>query len=287
MNAEELQIYDESFGRRIAWKAQQVLSELKNKSYPGDFKNIVDYGCGTGILTQEYLNIFPIDTSIKIYLVDHSPLASQYAKEKLSKLWPQHEYICEKPSQYENDLILSSHILNELRESDLSFLIRLIENSNAYIGLESGAFLNSKKLAFIREKLKTRFNIWGPCPHNLTCPLLNSTQDWCHNFAQIPQEAFHSSYWEEFSQKLKIDRHRLPYSYLALHKTVEAPRTQARVLGEARIYKAWAKVWLCKKEGDASEVTIEKRTNPSLFKQLKKHPSRASQIDQNIVDDKA
>ncbi|MBP7843939.1 MAG: hypothetical protein KA116_03925 [Proteobacteria bacterium] len=270
---EDLALYDESFGERIRWKALQVIEELKVRNYPSQVcEEILDWGCGSGIFIDAYLDQFPEHKPTCIYLEDHSEIAVNYALEKLSHKYPHLVFKKGKPSFEKKTLTLISHVLNECSEKAQSILNTIGEHSEAMIWLESGTALNSKNLGAMRERLKRNLKVWAPCPHQERCPMLNREKDWCHNFAKIPQIAFHDAYWEDFSKELGIDRHRLPYTYLALHKATPQSLFERRHIGEARLYKAWAETLICENDGQAHEVRIQKRDQKELFKQLKRNP---------------
>jgi hypothetical protein len=74
----------------------------------------------------------------------------------------------------------------------------------------------------------------------------------------------------KFGQRAGIDLRSLPYSFLVLDRR-GAPRTHAassRVLGDPRLFKGYARLFNCDASGVA-ELTLQKRTNPALFKELK------------------
>ena len=96
--------------------------------------------------------------------------------------------------------------------------------------------------------------------------------------------------WVRFGQRAGIDLRSLPYSFLVLDRRAlpvgralrptstaenvgDKPRPTgesdlARIIGEPRHYKGYAKVFGCSAEGVA-DLTLQKRDAPAVFKALK------------------
>jgi hypothetical protein len=273
-SVEELEAYHESFGERIRWKAWALFEELALRDFRETESSVLlDWGCGTGVFTEAYLDSYPDSPVRRVHLVDHSAMAVEFATGRLSQKFPHIEFRKGFPDFKEKTLTLMSHVLNECSESAKTRIMTICFESHSVLWLESGTAKNSRNLIALRERLRTKFNIVGPCPHTQRCPLLDREADWCHNFASIPNFSFHDSYWQDFSDELQIDRHSLPYSYLALSKSEVSPRPLRRQIGQARTYKAWHTLLSCNPDGSASELTVAKRGEPDLFKRLKKNPS--------------
>ena len=52
---EELALYDSTFGERIGWKWDAVLSELSVRGWQPQGRRLVDWGCGSGIASRRVL----------------------------------------------------------------------------------------------------------------------------------------------------------------------------------------------------------------------------------------
>ena len=66
----------------------------------------------------------------------------------------------------------------------------------------------------------------------------------------------------------------LPFSFLVLERRAAGPEAAgdaclARVIGEPRAYKGFARVLSCEADG-VRELTLQKRDAPELFKQLRR-----------------
>ncbi len=266
-----LKVYDETFGQRIGWKWNAVIDELLRKaiSFP---EIILDWGAGTGIATRRLLTSYSGDVK-EVRLFDRSSLALEFAKGKITSDFPDIAVTTtseglsapEKPFA-----LVISHVLGELTTQASASLIRLAESAQLILWVEPGTPELSLKLISIREKLRDRFSVVAPCPHQNTCGLLGAnSRDWCHFFASPPQEVFHSSFWREFSQKLKIDLRSLPVSFLVLARIATAkPKTLSRVIGRPRDYKGVVKALLCEPTGQVEERSFIKSKSKSLCQGL-------------------
>ena len=78
-----------------------------------------------------------------------------------------------------------------------------------------------------------------------------------------------------FGQRAGIDLRSLPYAFLALDRLSPlAPRPSpsapglARIIGEPRLYKGYAKIFNCD-AGGVAELMLQKRDAPELLKAFK------------------
>ena len=53
-SARTLELYDGTFGQRIAWKWRAVLAEIALRGGLGKVASVVDWGCGSGIASREF-----------------------------------------------------------------------------------------------------------------------------------------------------------------------------------------------------------------------------------------
>jgi hypothetical protein len=106
---------------------------------------------------------------------------------------------------------------------------------------------------------------------------------WCHFFAAPPAGVYADSGWVKFGQRAGIDLRALPYSFLALDARPVAavhdrgpaadgahgaPLQLSRLLGDAKVFKGFARLFTCDATG-AHELMLQKRDAPVLFKELK------------------
>jgi hypothetical protein len=263
----ELEQYDETFAQRIGWKWDAVCTEAAARGWrPPVGARLLDWGCGTGVATRKFLECFSSDGFTEILLSDRSAKARAYARKQVPGA---RDWDGEMPPG--NLVLLLSHVLNELEAPDRAGLMRLARKAHSVFWVEPGAPRLSRELVAIREELREELFPLAPCPHTERCGLLVPENDrhWCHHFAPAPREVFTEAKWAHFSRELGIDLRSLPVSFLVLSReksTDQGPHLN-RVIGRPRIYKGYAKVLLCRREGVFDEKMLM-RAEPELVKQL-------------------
>lgn len=268
---ETLALYDETFAERIGWKWDFALRDLERLDWSLPEGAVLDWGCGTGVASRKVLRSAIARRANSLWLYDRSALAMRFAAKRLEQSFPTLPI-----AQGENlnaTTILVSHVLNELSERDLRQLLERMERATAILWVEPSLKSVSKRLVEIREKLRERFRVVAPCPHQAKCGMLapeNETH-WCHHVVKPPQEAFTQSKWAKFAQAMRVDLRDLSLSYLVLDKRPIAPLEAQvkRVIGNARLYKAHASLLVCDETG-ARACQLLKRDFPNVFKALKK-----------------
>jgi hypothetical protein len=247
----DLENYDFTYGQRIAWKWNAMLAELRRLHWTPPASCVLDWGCGSGIAGKIVCDFFGIKTR---RVFDRSALAMDFAGGE--------RWRGEPPG-----VLVLSHVLNELRE-----LPEVIEEADAILWVEPGTFSDSHALINVREKLRDRFDIVAPCTHRERCRITGN--DWCHFFAAPPSGIMADPNWVRFAKRAGIDLRSLPYSYLVLDRKT-SPTGGARIIGEPRVYRGYAKVLRCRVDG-VREETIQKRDDPEFFRRLKKGLTSAS-----------
>jgi len=241
----DLDNYDFTYGQRIAWKWNAVLAELRRLNWTPPADSVLDWGCGSGVAGRVVCQSFGIKTR---RVFDRSELAMDYAGGQ--------RWRGELPG-----VLVLSHVLNELRA-----LPEALEQAEAILWVEPGTFDDSRALIAVRERLRDRFHVVAPCTHGERCGML--APHWCHFFAAPAVGIMSDPNWVRFAKRAGIDLRSLPYSYLVLDRTTP-PTGGARIIGEPRLYRGYAKVLRCRAVG-VGEETIQKRDDPEFFRQLKK-----------------
>lgn len=274
-----IESYDQTFAQRISWKWQRVLEEIQHRDIqlPAKLDNIIDWGCGTGIASRTFLGVFPDQQFSHQILIDKSTDACQFAAEKITGLGLQQEITINPASlTSKNSLLLISHVLNELNPDSLSDLLALINDSDFFIWVENGTKSTSKQLSSLIPQIAESQQILAPCMTPMNCPMntADHDDDWCHNFARIPQEAAEQSLWGHVKTQLGIDTRSAPYSFLVGSKQAQAVSLENsfRVLGRPQINKGHLKAQCCSASG-LSKRTFSKTRSPQTFKSLKKQKS--------------
>ena len=271
--------YDLTYGERIGWKWDQVLRELRMKNWSPQSRTIMDWGCGSGIASRRVISFFAAENFDSLLLWDHEPVATQYAESIARRDYPNLEVSGATPGFLNGDspvgLLIISHVLNELSAEALESLRNLIARAESVIWVEPGTSEVSRSLSHIRDTLLDPFSLVAPCTHQQSCPVLaeGNERDWCHFFAPPPSEIFSDPDWVKFGQRAGIDLRSLPYSFLVLDREQKTTDTSlSRILGRTKQFKPYTRFLNCDQHG-LEFVTLPKRGNPALYKQLDRNKS--------------
>jgi hypothetical protein len=268
--------YDMTFGERIGWKWDAVLTELKMRGWRPKGGSVLDWGCGSGIAGRRVVSRFGPETFDSLILSDHSPVAVQFAHDRARSAFPALAVSTATPGYLSGGepigLLVISHVLNELPAEALDGLRSLIARSRAAIWTEPGSRETSRALSRLRDELTGEFSVVAPCTHANACPILGpgNERHWCHHFAAPPSAIFADSNWVKFGHRAGIDLRSLPYSFVALDR--DWPRTGtglSRVIGRSEQFKPYLRLLNCDSEGLA-ELEVIKRYAPALYKELPK-----------------
>ncbi|MFZ9683033.1 MAG: small ribosomal subunit Rsm22 family protein [Cephaloticoccus sp.] len=267
--------YDLTYGERIGWKWDQVLRELRLRGWaPAPGTTVLDWGCGSGVAARRVIAHFSAETFSALQVWDHEPLAADYAERRARAAFPGLNVTAVTPGFLQGDesigLLLISHVLNELSTAALAGLRALLLRADAVIWVEPGTSEVSRGLGMIREAVRADFQVVAPCTDAGACPVFvtGNERHWCHFFAPPPSEIFSDSNWVKFGQRAGIDLRSLPYAFLALdRRPVAPPADWSRVIGRPEHFKPYARFLNCDAAGLA-ELTLSKRAQPALFKEL-------------------
>ncbi len=273
-SASELASYDFTFAERIGWKWDTVLAELRARGWRPPEGTVLDWGCGTGVAGRRVVAQWPQECR-RLMVWDRSKPAQHFAVVRGRAEFPNLPVQAASAEVMDAapELLVVSHVLNELTPEPLERLLALAEKAQAVLWVEPGTAAVSRQLIAVRERLLARFRPVAPCAHALQCGMLmpGNERHWCHHFAKVPGEAFQDGGWGRFSKTLEIDLRSVPFSYLVLDRRIAAVSTASRVIGEPRHYKGFDKVLSCQADG-VRELTLQKRDAPGLLKELKKDP---------------
>src|SRR6202011_496947 len=82
----DLALYDATFGERIGWKWDAVLSELAARGWQPRSRAVLDWACGSGVAGRRVAALWPEIESLALH--DRSPLAVRFATAKARALLP-------------------------------------------------------------------------------------------------------------------------------------------------------------------------------------------------------
>ncbi len=274
--------YDATLGQRIAWKWQAVLRELTARlSFTQPYR-LMDWGCGSGVAARCWLDYFPEPAAVSLY--DRSLAAVNFAADSLQKKLSTASLHRDTrlPSQWSKrtvDVLLVSHVLTELSDAAWQQLQHDLLEIPCLVWVDAGTHATSHRLIGLRQHLKSAgYQIIAPCQHQQVCGLqgkASSSPDWCHFFAEVPQDAFTSSFWRLTSQQLGIDLRSLPLSYLVAYRPEAAeflcvePTQQPgwRVVGRVRPFKGYCQAQICK-PNELVTQRLQKRHHKADYKAL-------------------
>ncbi|MBS0633703.1 MAG: hypothetical protein JSS11_17475 [Verrucomicrobia bacterium] len=274
-SAADLASYDFTYGERIGWKWDHVLRELRLRGWRPASRKVFDWGCGSGIAARRVISFFGAEHFDSLTVWDHSPAACDFAEAEAARAFPNLSVATATPGLLAADepigLLVISHVLNELPPAALDALRALIARADEVIWVEPGTHVVSRALGAVRETLLPAFKVIAPCTHANACPVLapGNERDWCHHFAPPPGEIFADPRWVKFGQRAGIDLRSLPYCFLTLDRICDSntPVGLSRIIGRPEHFKPYARLLNCDASGLA-ELTLPKRTDPALFKQL-------------------
>lgn len=269
-SAEEVALYDATFGERIGWKWDAVIRELARRGWRPQSRAVLDWGCGSGIAGRRVLAAWPQFDVLAVR--DRSPLAQRFAAEKARAVFPGMVVEAVTPLAADS-LLVVSHVMNELADGHLAELQRLALQAREIIWVEAGTHEGSRRLCEVRDALLPHaFRVVAPCTHSARCGMLApaNARHWCHHFGAPPPEAFQDARWAEFGRELGIDLRSLPYCFLVLSRDGVAQTAGfSRIIGEPRVAKGYTRVLSCHETG-VGELMLQKRDSPDLFRALHK-----------------
>ncbi len=268
----DLVSYDGTFAERIGWKWDTVLAELKTRGWTPPEGTLLDWGCGTGVAGRRVAAAWP-QAFGSLLLADRSGPARHFAIGRARAEAPDLEVRAATPADAPDVLVLS-HVLNELSPEALEMLLALACRAQAILWVEPGTHPVSRRLLAVRERLSPHFRAVSPCTHQAACGMLaaGNERHWCHHFARVPGFVHTDPGWGRFAQTLELDLGTVPFSYLVLdRRPAPANPAEARVIGTPRYYKGFAKILSCQADGVAERI-LQKRDAPELFKVMKKAP---------------
>ena len=272
-----LSLYDATYARRIGWKWQAVLAELENRDWtiPRNIRRWLDWGCGSGIASETLIEFVGATLPEEMVFSDRSKKAMHFASQKLASMTSGCRLTTSPPENAlatQNDLLLISHVLTELTQSEMDALVNKISHAGVIVWVEPGTPFCSQRLIEVRARLKDKFSIVAPCPQQKSCPLETREGDWCHFFAPPPPIIFQDSFWTTFAKEMNIDLRSLPVSFLVLeNNAIAEPMTskeshRKRLIARPRFLKGHAKAMFCNSNGEATVEDLPQKRFKHEFK---------------------
>lgn len=265
---ELLEDYDRTFAERIGWKWDALLRMLKFQGWVPPGSHVTDWGCGTGIAGRKFAQAYAGNV-LSIDFRDQDPQARRFASQRFAAEVP----AVRLREQRHTDVLLISHVLNELDSGGQGALLEALGACSAVVWIEPGTYADSRALIQWRERLlQADWHIVAPCTHSAPCGMLaeGNEKHWCHFFAPVPREVFHTAFWSHFRQETGVDLSTLPYAGLVAQKEpLEHPVDSYRHLGKPRVHKGGAKLLSCGHQG-VENIELPRNLDKELYKQLRR-----------------
>ena len=266
-----LDAYDQTFGRRIGWKWDFALEQLKNRQWTPPAGSVLDWGCGSGVAGRAFLRHFGLAGVSQVGFFDRSVMAMEFAASRAKTEFPDLK-INPAACNRQADVLLISHVINELSPAKIDELVELACKATSVIWVEPGSYQAGRSLIKVRQRLLSEFNVVAPCTHNGSCLMLDESnhKHWCHHFASSPAEVFMDGNWARFAKLEGIDLRSLPLSYLVLDRRPiqPLPPKTMRIIGRPRVFKGYALLFGCN-ESALGDRKLAKKNLPQEYKALK------------------
>ncbi|MEZ4820128.1 MAG: small ribosomal subunit Rsm22 family protein [Bdellovibrionota bacterium] len=184
--------------------------------------SILDVGAGTGAASEAFLIFLSRMRKKRLpvfHLLDQSSAALAFAKEHLTRTSLMPIGVKTKtvdvqniaPIQQSYDVYLFSNVINELSDLALGNILKGMKQHAWIVMVEPALKETAQKLMQYKSTLTDLgLHIWAPCTHNLVCPMLKNTNDWCHFEAPWEMGDFRKS----MDQALGHHSEALKYAYL-------------------------------------------------------------------------
>src|SRR3569623_1539141 len=188
---DDLDQYDQTFGERIGWKWDAVLTEISARRWQpkGEALTELDWGCGSGVAGRRVIAHFGETRFSRLFVWDHSPLARAFAASRAQAQFPslavseysENTYAGRTkraatgsgeaflPAAGKIDVLVVSHAINELDQAARDSLLALVRTARHLLWVEPGTHTLSRDLIALREKLRGEFRVVAPCTHNAVC----------------------------------------------------------------------------------------------------------------------
>lgn len=200
-------------------------SEWKEHLKKCDF---IDLGAGPGTFSLAW-KIFGGEG--EFFQVEKSELMRNQAKKIWEGFYPDKRLNQGNhwSGKSEESFLLFGHSANEMGpQAAIEYLKKI--NPDHVLFIEPGTKSFFQDMLEIREFLVNQgYNIIFPCSLDSACPLKNSSEDWCHQFIHVKQEAE----IERLSQMARKDRKLLPLTVHAFSKSFKQEYSSERIV---RVY---------------------------------------------------
>lgn len=240
----------------------EVLEELFE--FDNNIKTIIDIGSGTG---NSVIAINQLNEQIKITCFEKEKEMISLANSILNS-FSNYDIInlniVKDDINNSADLIISSYMLNEIKENELNKVLEKIYNSsNKYIVIvEPGTPNAYLKIQKIKEYFINKGSyVLAPCPHMGKCQICSP--DWCHFQVRLSRSKLH-----KLVKNADVPFEDEKYTYLIISKE-KKDVNYSRILSRPTILNGRVELKTCTKCGEIKTTTITKKDKDS-YKKVRK-----------------
>jgi len=222
-------------------KTRRVLEDLPAEFWRKKQFRVLDLGCGPASASLAFLDLLrekSPDAELELILVEQNANILKDAQNLLKAFAPKLKLTLRAfplwlhgfRFQGDYDLILMSHVLNELvklgAQERAEWLFPRLEEHLAAgvltVLLEPALKRPTRELMALRDHLveSGEFSVLAPCLHNEVCPMLAATRnDWCHFYVDWREP----EYLQALDRMVKNDNRFLKVAYLVLGRKAAWP----------------------------------------------------------------
>lgn len=223
-------------------------------------RTLIDFGAGTGAVSWAAADVWPtldrvtlLEQSAPAISVGQRIMRSSTSAVLQGATWRQWRLSAIEADAEKADVATAAYVLGELTEHQQVTLVALLMAAAAtVVVIEPGTPAGYARIIRARDALiEAGFRIVAPCPHELTCPMLERG-DWCHFAERLDRSRLHRSVK---TGELSYEDEK--YSYvIATREPVRRPA--ARILRHPQVRKGLVSLELCTSTGAAAEERISK-----------------------------
>lgn len=198
-------------------RIQRVATKCHERNFFNGIEHLVDFGAGLATASAAlHKNIDSLKSKILIEKGDEP-------SRIIAGRWPEFEKTASSLEWHKefskNVFFGKSNILSVFSYSltELTQLPDWAYESEALLIIEPATQEDGRKLLELRSDLVSRgFNLFAPCTHQSSCPLLiESKSDWCHDRVHVELPVW----FQKMEEHLPIKNRTLTVSYLAARKS--------------------------------------------------------------------
>ncbi len=254
-------------------RAQAVCAEAKRLGFFEGIASAIDIGSGLGSLTLSLLefgpelkNLYSTDVSNEALKIQKNILADRSGRVHLSNQE-------DLKANVKLELAALSYSWNEFSPLEKAKFLEQVDSFEAILVIEPSTSMLARNLMELRSQLiKKGFFAWGPCTHQLDCPLLtHSKTDWCHDRIGIEKSKWSSA----IEKNLPFKNETLTFSYLLMRKTKPSFETKvldaktyapARIIGDELKEKGKTRQAVCRSSEREFLAWFPQRVKHNIFR---------------------